>query len=71
MGRAFKLFLILFTLGFGAPWAKVRVAKIVLTNTLVDAPNGFDKYVSQEQSQTSALGDQIGDAFDVDIGLGM
>lgn len=66
-----NFFLIIFTLGLAAPWAKVRVAKIVVTNTLVDAPEGFDTYISQAQAQTSALGDQIGDAFDVDIGLGM
>ncbi|MFT7880941.1 MAG: DUF898 family protein [Sulfurimonas sp.] len=63
-------FLIVLTLGFGAPWAKVRVAKIVLSNTLVGAPNGFDKYISQEQTQSSALGEELGDAFDVDVGLG-
>lgn len=65
-----NFFLILFTLGFAAPWAKVRVARLVLANTFVDAPNGFDSYISKEQGQTSALGDQLGDAFDVDVGLG-
>ncbi|QOP42068.1 YjgN family protein [Sulfurimonas marina] len=65
-----NFFLILLTLGFGAPWAKVRVAKIVLANTYVDTTKGFDKYISENQTQTSSLGDQIGDAFDVDVGLG-
>jgi uncharacterized membrane protein YjgN (DUF898 family) len=63
--------LIIFTLGLGAPWAKVRVAKMVVENTYVDAPHGFDRYITQKQAKSSALGEQIGDAFDVDVGLGM
>ena len=63
--------LIVFTLGLGAPWAKVRVAKMVVENTYVDAPHGFDHYITQKQAKSSALGEQIGDAFDVDVGLGM
>ncbi|WP_428738817.1 YjgN family protein [Sulfurimonas sp.] len=65
-----NFFLVLFTLGFGAPWAKVRAAKVVLTNTHIDTSHGFDEYISQAQAQTSAIGDQIGDAFDVDVGIG-
>lgn len=66
-----NFFLILLTLGFAMPWAKVRVAKLVLANTLVDTSSGFDEYLSQAESYTSSLGDQIGDAFDIDVGLGM
>ena len=63
--------IIIFTLGFGTPWAKVRVAKMIVENTYVDAPHGFDRYVTQKQTQSSALGEQIGDVFDVDVGLGV
>ena len=65
-----NIFLVLFTLGLAMPWAKVRVARIMLANTLVNSSEGFDKYISQQQAQTSALGDQIGEAFDVDIDVG-
>ena len=64
-----NLFLVILTLGLAFPWAKVRVARLMLENTLVDTEIGFDEYISQKQAEVSALGDQIGDAFDVDVGI--
>ena len=64
-----NLFLVILTLGLAFPWAKVRVARLMLENTLVDTEIGFDEYISQKQAEVSALGDQIGDAFDVDVGV--
>ena len=61
---------VIFTLGLALPWAKVRMARHVLENTQVDTSVGFDAYVTQQQNEQSALGDQIGDAFDVDVGVG-
>lgn len=62
--------IIIFTLGLGVPWAKVRMARLILENTYVNTDHGFDEYLTQKQKQQSALGDQIGDAFDVDVGIG-
>nr|WP_294962160.1 DUF898 family protein [Sulfurimonas sp.] len=64
-----NFFIILFTLGLAIPWAKVRVARIVLENTYVNTNNGLNQYISQVQDNSSALGEEIGDAFDVEIGL--
>ena len=64
-----NLLIVIFTFGLGFPWAKVRMARLILENTHVDTEAGFDDYVTQQQSYQSSLGDQIGDAFDVDIGL--
>ena len=61
---------ILLTFGLAYPWAKVRMTRLVLENTLVDTSIGFDDYVSNKQQEQSSLGEQIGDAFDVDVGLG-
>ena len=61
---------IIATLGLAMPWAKVRVARVMLENTQVSAQNGFDQYMTQKQEKSSSLGEQIGDAFDVDVGLG-
>ncbi|MFT6387485.1 MAG: uncharacterized membrane protein YjgN (DUF898 family) [Cellvibrionaceae bacterium] len=66
---ATNLVLIIVTVGLGMPWAKVRMARYVLANTQVDTEVGFESYVTQQQQYQSSLGDQIGDAFDVDIGL--
>lgn len=58
------------TLGLAMPWAKVRVARVMLENTQVHTDAGFDQYMTQKQNESSSLGEQIGDAFDVDVGLG-
>lgn len=66
-----NFFLVICTLGLGMPWARVRAARVMIENTLVDTPNGIDQYVSQQQAKASALGDQVGDAFDVDVDIGL
>jgi len=64
-----NLVLIMFTLGLAFPWAKVRMVKLMLENTLVDTSIGFDDYITIQQDNISSIGDQIGDAFDVDVGV--
>jgi len=64
-----NLFLIMITLGLAFPWARVRMAKLMLENTLVDTSKGFDDYITTQQDSVSSIGDQIGDAFDVDVGV--
>ena len=61
---------VIFTLGLAFPWAKVRMARLMLENTLVDTEAGFYDYITQKEKEESSLGEQIGDAFDVDVGLG-
>ena len=65
-----NLIAILLTIGLAFPWAKVRMARLMVENTLVDTEHGFDAYMTQKQKEESSLGEQIGDAFDVDVGLG-
>ncbi len=62
--------LVILSFGLAYPWAKVRMARLMLENTLVDTEAGFYDYVTQKQKEESSLGEQIGDAFDVDVGLG-
>lgn len=66
-----NILLIIVTLGFAIPWAKVRMARLTLENTHVDTSLGFDEYLSQKEQEQSSLGDQLGDAFDVDVGVGI
>ncbi len=65
-----NFFAVILSLGFAYPWAKVRTSRIMLENTHVNSESGFDDYLTQKQNETSSLGEQIGDAFDVDAGLG-
>jgi len=61
--------LVIITAGLYYPWAKVRMTRLMVENTLVDTSYGFDDYITEKQEESS-LGEQIGDAFDVDVGLG-
>ena len=63
--------IVIVTLGLGTPWAAVRMARLILENTKVNTGAGFDEYVTQKQEEQSSLGEQIGDAFDVDVGIGL
>lgn len=65
-----NILIIICTLGLGIPWAKVRMTQTIIENTMVEPNVDLDSYLSQKQEQQSALADQLGDAFDVDIGLG-
>ena len=65
-----NLLMIILTIGFAMPWAKVRMARLMLENTLVDTSVGFDEYITQQQERGGAIGEQIGEAFDVDMGVG-
>jgi uncharacterized membrane protein YjgN (DUF898 family) len=62
--------LLIMTLGFAYPWTKVRMAKLMVENTSVDVAEGLDTYMTQKRKEESSLGEQIGDAFDVDVGIG-
>lgn len=57
------------TLGLAIPWAKVRMARAMLNQTQVDAQGQLEQYITQQQDKQSALGDQIGDAFDMNVDL--
>lgn len=66
-----NLLVIVLTLGLALPWASVRMTRLVLENTQVKSEKGFDQYVTEQQQEQSSLGEQIGDAFDVDLGVGI
>jgi uncharacterized membrane protein YjgN (DUF898 family) len=68
---ASNLLVVIISLGLALPWAKVRMARLMLENTQVDTDSGFDEYITQQQNEQSPLGEQIGDAFDVDVGIGI
>ena len=62
---------IIFSLGLAIPWATVRLTRFVLQHTEIDTSVGFDDYVTKQEEEQSSLGEQLGDAFDVDVGLGI
>jgi len=61
--------LVLFTLGLAYPWAVVRVTKYMAETIGITNTEHLDQFISQQQERQSALGDEMGDAFDVDAGI--
>ncbi len=70
----FKVYLInllgiIFTLGLYIPWAKVNIARYMADHVYL-IPNGdLDRFVADQQSAVAATGEEMGEMFDIDIGL--
>jgi uncharacterized membrane protein YjgN (DUF898 family) len=63
--------LILFTFGLAYPYTVIRKTKYFAKSTFVSAPIGFEHYISSNKKKESAIGEEIGDAFNVDADLGI
>ncbi len=59
---------ILCSLGLLIPWAQVRMAHYVADNTEFES-RSLDNILATEDSKQSAVGEEVGEAFDLDIGL--
>ncbi|MEP1215331.1 MAG: YjgN family protein [Marinobacter sp.] len=59
--------LVVITLGLFTPWAKVRMARYRAACTSMLVSGDLNHFVAAEQNRTSALGQELGDAFDVDF----
>ena len=77
VGRLFWIYLsntvlLICTLGFAYPWLRVRVARY-LVDTVGARFRGddLDAFFTQMQPSQSALGEELGEAFDFDVGLGV
>ena len=60
---------IIFSLGLLIPWAMIRIAKYRISCLAVvidDDPNSF---IAAEAERTDAIGEEIGDILDIDVGL--
>ncbi len=56
------------SLGLLIPWAKVRLAAYRASHTWMETSDSLDGFIAAEQGRVSALGDQFGEVFDMDIG---
>ncbi|NJM32671.1 MAG: DUF898 domain-containing protein [Limnobacter sp.] len=61
--------LILASFGLMVPWAKVRMALYRASCAQVHVTGSLDAFVSGQQEKVSALGDQLGDVFDLDFSI--
>ena len=63
-----NIVMMLVTLGLFYPWARVRLTHYLLSNLWVEAQD-LDSFVAHEKNSESAMGEEIGEAFDVSSGL--
>jgi uncharacterized membrane protein YjgN (DUF898 family) len=57
------------TLGFAWPWFKVALAKYTADHITLALEGGLDDVADDAEMQGSAIGDELGDAFDVGAGV--
>ncbi len=61
----------IFTLGLFIPWAKVRVARYLAACTTISSPDTLDGFVGDSRDSSTAFGEEVGEAFDFDMGIGI
>jgi uncharacterized membrane protein YjgN (DUF898 family) len=66
-----NVLIMMVTLGFGTPWTKVRMARLFVENTEISSNIDLSNYLSQKQQEQSAIADQIGDGFDMEVGINL
>lgn len=64
-----NLLAIIFSFGLLVPWAKVRTVRYRLNKLQLLASDNLDQFVQAERNHVSALGEEMGDVFDIDIGI--
>ena len=57
------------TLGLFSPWARIRSLRYRLSRLTLLADADPESFVAGEEKQVSAFGEEVGDFFDLDIGL--
>lgn len=64
-----NMLIIICTAGFAYPWAKIRLANYAVTRTEVFALSGKDDVLDEMGEQSSALTEELANAFDIDVAL--
>lgn len=60
---------IVFSLGLAVPWARIRLARYRASRMKLLGPADFDHFVGTAAKGERAIGAELGDVFDLDIGL--
>ena len=64
-----NLLIIIFSVGLAFPWAKVRAARFYAKHTTLLSTASLDQYIASEKQEVGAFGEELGDAFNLDIGI--
>ena len=58
-----------FSLGLLMPWAKIRTARYRASRTSLIPVGSLGEFVNTQQQKQSALGEEVGEMFDMDLGI--
>ena len=64
-----NMVIIVLTLGLGIAWAKVRTARYHVQNLDFIASEDLNRFAAWQQEKISALGDEMGEVFDLEMGI--
>lgn len=64
-----NIFAIVFSFGLLTPWTIIRAQRYKLSRIRVQAPAGAALFAAGANDATAAVGEELGDLFDIDIGL--
>lgn len=57
------------TLGLFYPWARVRTARYAAEHIRLEAEGDLDDFAAGQRQELSAMGSEVGDLFDMDVGI--
>ena len=57
------------SLGLLIPWAQMRVTRYLVNGTWIELDDALERVIAQQAADISAVGEEVGSAFDMDIGL--
>ncbi len=60
---------IVLTLGLLMPWAKIRTARYRISVTSIDVVGDLSQFITTQEQKQSAMGEEIGEMFDMDLGF--
>lgn len=64
-----NMLMIMLTFGLLIPWAMVRTARYRISCISVCVEGNIDEFIAAETERAQAIGEEIGDLFDLDIGI--
>jgi uncharacterized membrane protein YjgN (DUF898 family) len=68
--RSSNFMAIVLSLGFAMPWVKIRTARLYASVTHVTVLAGADSVLTNDSQSSSAIGEEIANAFDIDVAIG-
>jgi len=60
---------VIFSVGLLIPWTKIRLARYRMKHLALLAHNNLDRFIAAEEESVKAIGEEMGEVFDIDIGI--